>query len=228
VEQIEAEFSRAGLAALPPAAYEQLQNYLDLLLRWNQRLNLTAIREPLHVIQRHFVESAFVAQHLPTGVTSLLDYGSGAGLPGIPIAICRPEIRVTLAEAQGKKASFLQEALRVLALPGQVYRGRVEAMPEQSLFDAVSMRAVEKMESAIPIAAKRARQYLVLLTTGKSAAASRGFTPELEWLEPVPLPNSAQMILAIGQRKNPKGSLFHVEHGVAPDFRGCGKTIDFP
>jgi 16S rRNA (guanine527-N7)-methyltransferase len=201
VDPIQAEFSRAGLAALDPVAYEQFQKYLDLLLRWNQRLNLTAIREPLQVIQRHFVESAFVAQHLPADVTSLLDYGSGAGLPGIPIAICRPGIRVTLAEAQGKKAAFLQEALRILVLPGQVYAGRVEAMAEQDLFDAVSMRAVEKMESAIPVAVKRSRKYLVLLTAGKSAAASRGFTPELEWFEPIPLPNSAPMILVIGQRR---------------------------
>jgi 16S rRNA (guanine527-N7)-methyltransferase len=201
VEQIEAEFSRAGLAALPPAAYEQFQRYLDLLLRWNQHLNLTAIRDAGQIIQRHFVESAFAAQHLPSGIISLLDYGSGAGLPGIPIAICRPEIQVTLAEAQGKKASFLREALRVIALPGQVYGGRVETMPEQNLFDAVSMRAVEKMESAIPIAVKRAKQYLVLLTTRKSAAASRGLAAELEWLESIPLPNSAQMILAVGRRK---------------------------
>ncbi len=200
MEQIEAEFSRAGLAALPPAAYVRFQNYLDLLLRWNQHLNLTAIRDPLQIIQRHFVESAFAAQHLPAGTTSLLDYGSGAGFPGIPIAICRPEIQVTLAEAQGKKASFLREALRVLSLPGQVYAGRVEAMPELNLFDAVTMRAVEKMESAVPIAVKRTKRHLVLLTTAKSAAASRSFT-EMEWLEPIPLPNSAQMILAIGQRR---------------------------
>jgi 16S rRNA (guanine527-N7)-methyltransferase len=199
VEQIAAEFSRAGLAALPPAAYEQFQNYLDLLLRWNQRLNLTAIRDPLQVIQRHFVESAFAAQHLPAGITSLLDYGAGAGLPGIPIAICRPEIQVTLAEARGKKASFLQEALRVLAIPGQVFPGRVETMPEQNLFDAVTVRAVEKMESAIPVAAKRAKRYLVLFTTGKLVASRN--CAELEWFEPIRLPNSAQMILAIGQRK---------------------------
>jgi 16S rRNA (guanine527-N7)-methyltransferase len=204
VEQIQAEFSRAGLAALPVVAYEQFEKYLDLLLRWNQRLNLTAIREPLQIIQRHFVESAFVAQHLPGDISSMLDYGSGAGFPGIPIAICCPAIRVTLAEAQGKKASFLREALRVLALPGEVYPGRVEAIPGGTIFDAVSMRAVEKMESAIPIAAERAKKYLVLLTTAKSAAASRGFSPELEWLEPVPLPNSAQMILAVGQRENPQ------------------------
>jgi 16S rRNA (guanine527-N7)-methyltransferase len=201
VEQIEAEFTRAGLVPLPPASYEKFHKYLELLLRWNQHLNLTAIREPLQVIQRHFIESAFVAQHLPGDITSLLDYGSGAGFPGIPIAICRPEIQVTLGEAQGKKASFLQEALRVLALPGEVYMGRVEAMPEGRVFDAVSMRAVEKMESAISVAAQRAQKYLILLSTGKSAATSRVFTPEMEWRMPVPLPNSAQMILVIGERK---------------------------
>ena len=123
--QIEVEFSRVGLAALPAVAYKQFDDYLDLLLRWNQRLNLTAIKEPRQVIQRHFVESAFTAQHLPTGIASLLDYGSGAGFPGIPIAICRPEIHVTLAEAQGRKASFPREALRVLGVhvPGRFMPG---------------------------------------------------------------------------------------------------------
>lgn len=197
---IEAEFSRAGLATLPPAAYKQFESYLDLLLRWNQRLNLTAIKDPLQVIQRHFVESAFTAQHLPTGIASLLDYGSGAGFPGVPIAICRPEIHVTLAEAQGRKASFLQETLRIASVPGRVYVGRVEAMPERDLFDVVAMRAVEKMEDAIPMALKRAKRYLVLLTTEKSMSAAPGLR-DLDWFDPIPLPNSSQIILAIGQRR---------------------------
>lgn len=199
MEIIEAEFFRAGLAALPPAAYRQFESYLDLLLRWNQRLNLTAINDPLQVIQRHFVESAFTAQHLPTGIKSLLDFGSGAGFPGIPIAICRPEIQVTLAEAQGRKASFLQETLRIASIPGRVYAGRVETMPEQHLFDVVAMRAVEKMESAVPMGLKRAKRYLVLLTTEKSMSAAPGLR-DLSWLDPIPLPNSSQMILAIGRR----------------------------
>jgi 16S rRNA (guanine527-N7)-methyltransferase len=199
VAKVEAEFSRAGLAALPPGAYKQFEDYLDLLLRWNQRLNLTSIKEPLHVIQRHFVESAFTAQYLPAGITSLLDYGSGAGFPGIPIAICRPEIQVTLAEAQGRKASFLQEALRALGVHGQVYAGRVERMPERDIFDAVAMRAVEKMELAIPLAFKRTQRYLVLLTTEKSMSAAAGLK-DLDWFAPIPLPNSSQKILAVGQR----------------------------
>ena len=197
--QIEKAFVEAGIAALPPGAYGQFYAYLELLLRWNRRLNLTAVREPEEIIRRHLVECTFAAQHLPRDIASLLDYGSGAGLPGIPIAICRPEIRVTLAEAQGKKAAFLREALRVLGLNGEVYDGRVETMPEELRFDAVSMRAVEKMELAIPIAVRRVKRYLILLTTERSAPTYRELTPELEWLEPIPLPNTEQMILAIGQ-----------------------------
>jgi hypothetical protein len=73
-------------------------------------------------------------------------------------------------------------------------------MTEQLRFDAVAMRAVEKMDLAIPVAAARARRYLVLLTTERSVLAYREVAPELEWLEPIPLPNATQMILAIGQR----------------------------
>jgi 16S rRNA (guanine527-N7)-methyltransferase len=197
--QIEKAFLEAGIAVLPPAVYGQFHAYLELLLRWNQRLNLTAVREPEQIICRHFVECTFAAQHLPRNITSLLDYGSGAGLPGIPIAICRPEIRVTLAEAQGKKAAFLREALRVLSLNGEIYDGRVETMPEERRFTAVSMRAVEKMELAIPIAVKRVKRYLILLTTERSAPTYRALTPELTWLKPIPLPNTEQMILAIGE-----------------------------
>jgi 16S rRNA (guanine527-N7)-methyltransferase len=142
-ETIQAAFAGAGIVGLPVSAYQQFESYLELLLRWNQSLNLTAIRGPEEIIRRHFVECAFAAQHLPAGIATLLDYGSGAGLPGIPIAICKPEILVTLAESQAKKASFLREALRILTIRGEVFAGRVETLPAESQFDAVSMRAVE-------------------------------------------------------------------------------------
>jgi 16S rRNA (guanine527-N7)-methyltransferase len=200
VEQVKHAFAEAGIPGLPEHAYQQFQAYLDLLLLWNQRVSLTAVREPEQIIRRHFVECAFAAQQLPRDIRTLLDYGSGAGLPGIPLAICQPGISVTLAEAQGKKAAFLREVLRVLGLKGEIYDGRVETMPEQLRFDAVSMRAVEKMALAVPVAVDRAKRYLLLLTTEQSAAAFREITPELEWQRPVPLPNTVQMILAIGQR----------------------------
>jgi 16S rRNA (guanine527-N7)-methyltransferase len=199
-QQIEKAFSQAGIADLPVGTHDRFQTYLELLLRWNQRLSLTAVREPDQIIQRHFVECAFVAQHLPQDIADLLDYGSGAGLPGIPIAICRPEISVTLAEAHGKKASFLREALRVLNLEGEVYDGRVETMPERR-FDAVALRAVEKMDLAIPVALQRVGRYLVLLTTERSGLARGAAIPGLEWLEPISIPNSRQMVLEIGKRE---------------------------
>jgi 16S rRNA (guanine527-N7)-methyltransferase len=199
-DKVQRAFSEAGIGNLPANAFDQFSKYLELLLRWNQRLNLTAIREPDQIIQRHFIECVFAGRHLPPGIESLLDYGSGAGFPGIPVAISRPEIRVTLAESQTKKASFLQEAVRALDLKAEVYAGRVEAMPVSRQFDAVAMRAVEKMELAIPIAVRRAKEYLVLLTTEKAAHAFQELAPELDWLEPVALPKSEQIVLILGRR----------------------------
>lgn len=199
---IEQAFAEAGITGLPAGAYDQFLDYLALLQRWNARLSLTAVREPEEIIRRHFVECAFVAQHLPADIESLLDYGSGAGFPGIPIAICRPEIRVTLAESQGKKASFLREAVRAVGTATQVFDGRVETLPRERRFDAVALRAVEKMELAIPLALERAERYLALMVTEQSAPGylrlGTGVTPELEWREAIRLPNSAQMILSVG------------------------------
>jgi len=199
-QEIEAAFNEAGIAGLPPLAFEWFLAYLQLLMRWNARLNLTAIREPEQIIRRHFVECAFAAQHLPAEIENSLDFGSGAGLPGIPIAICRPEVRVTLAESQGKKASFLREAVRSLGISAEVYDGRVEEMPRDRLFHAVFMRAVEKMELALPVALRRVERYLVLLTTEQFTPVYQKLAPELEWLEPVRLPNATHAVLAIGRR----------------------------
>src|SRR6202041_1504910 len=115
--------SESAIAALlipylnPPAAIlPQLSAYLDLLLKWNARTNLTAIRNPEEIVRRHFGESLFAARHLDPNTSSLLDFGSGAGFPGLPIALLRPDVQVTLAESQNKKATFLREVVRNLAL----------------------------------------------------------------------------------------------------------------
>jgi 16S rRNA (guanine527-N7)-methyltransferase len=199
-EQIRQAFAEAAIAGLPANAFDQFHSYLDLLLRWNLRLNLTAVRDPEQIIRRHFVECAFAAQQLPADIRSLLDYGSGAGFPGVPIAICRPEIRVTLAEAQGKKASFLREVSRALGVASEVYDGRVEEMAGARHFDAVTLRAVDKMNLAIPLAEKRAARYLILFVTEQSAPAYQRLAPELDWRNPIPLPNSEQMMLVIGHK----------------------------
>src|SRR6185369_12464 len=130
----------AGMEGLDGQVSARFGTYLELILRWNARTNLTAVRDPEGIIQRHFLESIACARMLPVGIATLLDFGSGAGLPGIPIALCRPEIAVTLAESQGKKAAFLREAVRGLELNPAVFAGRAESLPTQ--FDCVTLRAV--------------------------------------------------------------------------------------
>jgi 16S rRNA (guanine527-N7)-methyltransferase len=158
---------QAGLSPLSEGVPEKFSIYYALIERWNSKLNLTAIRSPEEVLRRHFVECIFCAQHLPGGIATLLDYGSGAGFPGIPVALCRTEIRVTLAESQGKKASFLREAVRSLGINAEVYGGRVEDMPPGRSFDAVSLRAVDKMQEAVKAATSRigVGGWLVLLAS---------------------------------------------------------------
>jgi 16S rRNA (guanine527-N7)-methyltransferase len=136
----------------------QLQAYLDLLLRWNARTNLTAIRDPEQIVTRHFGESLFAARVLrddgafaTAPPVSLADVGSGAGFPGIPIKLFAPELHLTLIESQNKKATFLKEAIRTLELENsEIYPGRAEHWGNTA--QIVTMRAVERFESIIPVA----------------------------------------------------------------------------
>ena len=127
----------------------QLSQYLDLLLHWNRRTNLTAIRDPEGIVRRHFGESLFAARHIPAGAQTLLDLGSGAGFPGLPIQLVHPELQVTLAESQNKKAAFLREAVRVLGLRSTVWDARAEMMPKARRFDVVALRAVDDPDKAL-------------------------------------------------------------------------------
>src|SRR5215469_15119933 len=148
-------------------------------------MNLTSNRTPQEVIQRHFVECAFAAQQLPMGIFTLLDFGSGAGFPGIPIALCRPEIRVTLAESQAKKAAFLQEAIRTLELKAKVHAGRAETLG--AVFDCVAMRAVDRMGDAVQAGSKLVAPngWLVLMTTGEEMSGLQvAAGSEFKWLSP--------------------------------------------
>jgi 16S rRNA (guanine527-N7)-methyltransferase len=205
-KQIDAAMKTAGVHLRPGSAAYFLA-YLELLLHWNQRFNLTSLRTPKEMIERHLVESSFAAMYLPDSTRTLLDFGSGAGIPGIPIALCRPEIHVTLAESQGKKAAFLREAVRVLDLSAEVYGGRVEDLPAERLFDAVAMRAVDRMERAIPEAQRRSRHTLALLATQSSAARFETFAPDFTWEPAIGLPGADQAVLLLGERSNvPRGT----------------------
>jgi 16S rRNA (guanine527-N7)-methyltransferase len=137
---------RDGLAAmqlaLPEGAQEKLLAHLDLLSHWNRAYNLTAIRDRREMVSRHLLDSLAVLPHLH-GAT-LADLGSGAGLPGIPLAIARPAIAVTLVESNGKKARFLREAVRTLPLPNvTVEHARVQ--DATGTFDTVTTRAFSSL-----------------------------------------------------------------------------------
>lgn len=200
-EHLSQLLAAAGLGPLQLSETKQLTDYLSLLQRWNARTNLTAVRDADSMLQRHFVESIACAQALPTEIHTLLDFGSGAGFPGLPIAICRPQIAVTLAESQGKKAAFLREAVRVTCVSAQVHNGRAETLATE--FDCVTLRAVDQMEAAVQAAARLVAPegWLAPLSTrGESAALQAAAGPAFSWVEPVPLPYTTQGILLLGKR----------------------------
>ncbi len=175
---------------LPDTLYSQLSLYLDLLLKWNARTNLTAIRNPEDIVRRHFGESLFAAQHLDPAATTVLDFGSGAGFPGLPIALFHPKIQVTLAESQNKKATFLREVARTLGLSTEIWAARAETMSEARLFHTVTLRAVDNMAAAMQAAAPRAAHDLLLLSNTTPV-----FPPEFVPHAPIPIPMTQTSVL---------------------------------
>jgi 16S rRNA (guanine527-N7)-methyltransferase len=189
---------QCGMDPVSPEADNQFSAYLELLLKWNKKLNLTSIRTTEEILQRHFVESIFCARHLPKGVKTLLDIGSGGGFPGVPIAICRPEIVVTLAESQGKKAAFLRETVRTLRLSADVHGGRAESLTAQ--YDAVTLRAVDRMADAVSAAVDRLAGggYIALMIGAEDSESFKN--DRIAWEIPVLMPNSEKSMILMGQR----------------------------
>ena len=154
---------------LQEKAGEQLLAYLALMAKWNKTYNLTAVRDPLAMVTHHLLDSLAVLAHLPMPAHgSLADAGSGAGLPGIPIAIMRPDWRVVLAEANQKKAAFLRQAMIGLGLGNvRVHEGRVENWRPAQLFACVISRAFARL-------AQFARACAHLLAREGSLVAMKG------------------------------------------------------
>ncbi len=179
----------------------KLETYLGLLVRWNARTNVSAIRDPESIVLRHFGESLQCAEALPDNLRALLDYGSGGGFPGVLCALTRPELAVTLAESQNKKAAFLQELCRTLSLNAEVYAGRVEALPAEVRFDAVTLRAVDCMEEACVAASKRIRPggWLVILATEDTLTELAAKLGGIAWEPVIPLRGSRRGRIALGR-----------------------------
>ncbi len=223
-------------ATLSAARLAQLQRYLDLLLRWNARINLTAVRDPEEIVTRHFGESLFAARVLlendpgsntllqglkaashpaPRGTAeavplqnhfrppTLADVGSGAGFPGIPMKLFAPQLLLTLIESNNKKATFLREVIRTLALDNaEVFSARAEQWGKTA--DFVTLRAVEHFERTLPAAAKLVRtggSLCLLIGTGQVSTAREILGADWTWQKPNPVPQSIGRVVLVGSRR---------------------------
>lgn len=163
----------SGLRALglAPALAGPLLAYLALLLRWNKTYNLTAVREPREMVVRHLLDSLAMVAHVDD-LATLADLGTGPGLPGIPLAIALPHLRVTLVESNGKKARFLREAVRQLKLTNaEVAESRIEALDRPGAFDAITARALATLPDILAVGGHLPR------TDGGRLLAMKGVHP---------------------------------------------------
>ncbi len=189
----------------------QVYAYLELLRKWNARMNLTAVRDEKNIVTRHFGESLFAAVQLlghgseaTEGGSDLIDVGSGAGFPGLPMKIYDPSLRLTLVESQNKKATFLKEVVRALNLDQvEVVCGRAEDLGRTA--DVVTLRAVERFSEVLPVAAAMVapRGRLALLVGEAQIKDARHRLPSFSWRQTVDVPGSSRRVLLVGD--NPQG-----------------------
>ena len=169
-DELDSGLTTLGLDA--GALSPPLLAYLALLDRWNRTYNLTAIRDPREMVTRHLLDS--LAMHPFVENEALADLGTGPGLPGIPLAIAKPRLQVTLVESNGKKARFLREAVRTLGLANaRVAESRAEALDEPGTYDAITARALDTLAGIIEVGGH-------LLKPGGKLLAMKGISPQEE------------------------------------------------
>jgi 16S rRNA (guanine527-N7)-methyltransferase len=222
----------AEAALLSETQLNNISMYIDMLLRWNARMNLTAVRDEENIVTRHFGESLFAARHLfssahknhvgtaapacpepsrrgcPVEQSSttqdasgvhLIDIGSGAGFPGLPIKLWAPHIHLTLTESNHKKATFLREVVRKLSLTqADVFANRIQEFGQQG--EIVTLRAVERFEEALPVSAKLVAPNgrIALLIGEQQAERATDLIPHFKWDKPQRVPQSSNRILLLG------------------------------
>ncbi|MGH9351915.1 MAG: 16S rRNA (guanine(527)-N(7))-methyltransferase RsmG [Terriglobia bacterium] len=179
----------------------QLSTYLNLLMRWNEKINLTAIRTPEECVTRHFAESILLACHEQLG-GRLLDIGSGAGFPGLALKIVFPELGVTLLEPVAKKRAFLKEVTRSCGFSGvEVRQERLEDIRIAARYDAITMRAVGSglIDQAARHLQPSGKLYLWLSKSQAKELAATGCN--VEWGQPIEVPESRERIILLGGLK---------------------------
>jgi 16S rRNA (guanine527-N7)-methyltransferase len=185
---------------------EQIQQYTRILLAWNDKVNLTAIRDPLEILYRHFCESMYGATVLPVEKCRLADVGSGAGFPGLPLKIVRPDLEVFLIESNVKKATFIAEVIRELGLTdAKVLVSRFDELGEEvAPLDVVCSRALGDFSTFLAWAGSpqvSARSALFWLG-GRDLDGVRRIAG-WQWQAPKPMPHSLQRLLLFGSKTEP-------------------------
>ena len=192
-----------------------IQQYMRLLRHWNEKLNLTAIRDPLEILHRHFCESMYAAVSVPINSGRLADIGSGPGFPGLPLKILRPNLQLFLVESNIKKGTFLAEVARELGLTNaRVLIGRYEELGEElAPLDFVCSRAVGEFGPFLEWAASdRVSAGRVVLWIGGRDLDEARKSSQWEWQEPIPVPQSLRRYLLVGSRRTtPTVSSFSVQ-----------------
>ena len=181
-----------------------IQQYIKTLLHWNEKLNLTAIRDPLEILHRHFCESMFAGVALPIKDGRLADIGSGPGFPGIPLKILRPALELFLVESNIKKGTFLAEVVRELELSNtRVLISRYEELSEEIVpLDYVCSRALGEFDKFLAWASSErvAARNVVMWIGGRDLEEVQKLDG-WEWTEPVAVPQSLQRFLLLGRNK---------------------------
>lgn len=185
---------------------ERIRSYISLLLRWNERVSLTTVTDPAEILKFHFGESFLAASAVPIQFGRLADVGSGAGFPGIPLAMIAPDLHVTLIESNLKKSAFLSEIVRSLDLPHvAVIRSRMEEIRiDSAAFDFVTARAVGTFEDLLSWSAQvLADSGKLVLWVGGEDAALISRNSQWFWRDPIQIPGSKNRLLLVGSPKRP-------------------------
>lgn len=179
---------------LTPQQRAQLARHFATLRRWNRRINLTRITKPREIAERHFGESLFVAKSIKEEAGTLLDVGSGAGFPGVPLGITKPRFQVTLAEPVGKKVAFLKEIARSVENI-TVFHGRLEEVESHFAWATVRALATRPLLKELARIADR-----VVLLIGESDARDIVSSPLFGWKAPTRLPWGRERVLLMGHK----------------------------
>lgn len=183
--------------------FYQIRTYIALLLKWNSKISLTAVTDPLDICKLHFGESIFAAHAVPMREGRLADFGTGAGFPGLPLRMASPAFELTLIESNAKKAAFLSEVVRGLELDGvEVFRGRMEHHRPDKPYDWITARALGQHDDLL----LWSRENLdasgkVVLWLGEDVVNRISQTSDWEWRFPILIPGSKRRFLLVGSRK---------------------------